>query len=155
MTRSLNNFFRAPLKLKFGKLAKLADGSCVGSSGSTSVLTTCVGAASNGTPQGFVPLTVDYRQKAAAAGRIPTNFLRRELGPSEKEILTARVIDRSLRPLFPKGYSSEVQVVANLLAIDGSNLPDVVALNAASASLAFSNIPWNGPIGNVRLIFTS
>ena len=115
------------------------------------MLTTCVGAASNGTQQGFVPLTVDYRQKAAAAGRIPTNFLRRELGPSEKEILTARVIDRSLRPLFPKGYSSEVQVVANLLAIDGSNLPDVVALNAASASLAFSNIPWNGPIGNVQL----
>ena len=144
---------RAPLKLKFGKLAKLADGSCVGSSGSTSVLTTCVGA-SNGTSQGFVPLTVDYRQKAAAAGRIPTNFLRRELGPSEKEILTARVIDRSLRPLFPKGYSSEVQVVANLLAIDGSNLPDVVALNTASASLAFSNIPWNGPIGAVRVGYT-
>ena len=118
------------------------------------MLTTCVGAASNGTPQGFVPLTVDYRQKAAAAGRIPTNFLRRELGPSEKEILTARVIDRSLRPLFPKGYSSEVQVVANLLAIDGSNLPDVVALNAASASLAFSNIPWNGPIGNVQLFYS-
>ena len=75
----------------------------MGSSGSTSVLTTCVGPANApNANQGFVPLTVDYRQKAAAAGRIPTNFLRRELGPTEKEILTARVIDRSLRPLFPK-----------------------------------------------------
>ena len=80
----------------------MADGSCVGSSGSTSVLVTTVGSDKPGTAQGFVPLTVDYRQKAAAAGRIPTNFLRRELGPSEKEILTARIIDRSVRPLFPK-----------------------------------------------------
>ena len=80
----------------------MADGSCVGKNGSTSVLVTAVGSSSPGTAQGFVPLTVDYRQKAAAAGRIPTNFLRRELGPTEKEILTARIIDRSIRPLFPK-----------------------------------------------------
>ena len=96
-------FFRAPLILSFGKLARFADGSCVGSIGSTSALVTAVCPQnSSSSAQGFVPLTVDYRQKAAAAGRIPTNFLRRELGPSEKEILTARVIDRSLRPLFPK-----------------------------------------------------
>ena len=94
--------YRAPLKLSFGQLARMADGSCVGSSGSTSVLVTTVGSDKPGSSQGFVPLTVDYRQKAAAAGRIPTNFLRRELGPSEKEILTARIIDRSVRPLFPK-----------------------------------------------------
>ena len=94
---------RAPLILSFGKLARFADGSCVGSIGSTSALVTTVCPQnSSSSAQGFVPLTVDYRQKAAAAGRIPTNFLRRELGPSEKEILTARVIDRSLRPLFPK-----------------------------------------------------
>lgn len=100
---------------------------------------------------GFVPLTVDYRQKAAAAGRIPTNFLRRELGPSDKEILTARVIDRSIRPLFPKSFTAETQIVANLLAVDGSQFPDIVALNSASAALAFSPIPWNGPIGAVRV----
>ena len=90
------------MKLSFGQLARMADGSCVGSSGSTSVLVTTVGSDKPGSSQGFVPLTVDYRQKAAAAGRIPTNFLRRELGPTEKEILTARIIDRSVRPLFPK-----------------------------------------------------
>ena len=90
------------MKLSFGQLARFADGSCVGSNGSTSVLVTAVEKPSAGTAQGFVPLTVDYRQKAAAAGRIPTNFLRRELGPTEKEILTARIIDRSIRPLFPK-----------------------------------------------------
>ena len=90
-------------------MARFADGSCVGSSGSTSVLVTAVSPqTSSSTAQGFVPLTVDYRQKAAAAGRIPTNFLRREMGPSEKEILTARVIDRSLRPLFPKVRNDEM-----------------------------------------------
>jgi polyribonucleotide nucleotidyltransferase len=89
--------------LSFGKLARFADGSCVATCGSTSVLVTTVcPIQSSSNAQGFVPLTVDYRQKAAAAGRIPTNFLRRELGPSDREILTARVIDRSLRPLFPK-----------------------------------------------------
>ena len=94
---------RPPLKLSFGQLARFADGSCVGTSGSSSVLVTAVSPqTSSSTAQGFVPLTVDYRQKAAAAGRIPTNHFRRELGPTEKEILTARVIDRSLRPLFPK-----------------------------------------------------
>ena len=102
-------FYRSPLVLSFGKLARFADGSCVGSSGSTSVLVTAVSPqTSSSTAQGFVPLTVDYRQKAAAAGRIPTNFLRREMGPSEKEILTARVIDRSLRPLFPKVRNDEM-----------------------------------------------
>lgn len=144
---------RDPLKLGFGQLARFADGSCVGQSGQTSVLVTAVSRSSDNSSAGstFVPLTVDYRQKAAAAGRIPTNFLRREMGPTEKEILTARVIDRSLRPLFPKGYGSETQLVANLLAVDGTNDPDVVALNAASAALAMSDIPWNGPVGAVRV----
>ena len=98
-----------------------------------------------------MPLTVDYRQKAAAAGRIPTNFLRRELGPTEKEILTSRMIDRSLRPLFPAGFFCETQIICNLLAVDGNNDPDVLCINAASAALAMSDIPWNGPVAAVRV----
>lgn len=101
----------------------------------------------------FLPLVVDYRQKAAAAGRIPTNFLRRELGRSETEILTSRLIDRSVRPLFPPGYCYDTQVMCNILAIDGMNDPDVLAINAASASLAVSDIPWKGPVGAVRVGF--
>lgn len=99
----------------------------------------------------FLPLVVDYRQKSAAAGRIPTNFYRRELGPSEKEILTSRLIDRSLRPLFPDGFNYETQIICNMLAIDGVNNPEVLSINAASAALAVSDIPWNGPVGAVRM----
>ncbi|KAJ8874348.1 hypothetical protein PR048_025194 [Dryococelus australis] len=104
-------------------------------------------------PASFLPLVVDYRQKAAAAGRIPTNFLRRELGPTEREILTSRVIDRSLRPLFPEGYCYETQVICNLLAVDGVNDPVMASINAASAALSLSDIPWNGPVGAVRVGF--
>lgn len=100
---------------------------------------------------GFVPLIVDYRQKSAAAGRIPTNFLRRELGPTEREILTSRLIDRSLRPLFDSNYTYETQVVCDTLAVDGVHDPDVVAINAASAALCLSDIPWGGPVGAVRV----
>lgn len=99
----------------------------------------------------FLPLVVDYRQKAAAAGRIPTNFLRRELGPTEHEILTSRVIDRSIRPLFPVGFHYDTHVMCNMLAIDGINDPDVIAINGASAALSVSDIPWNGPVGAVRV----
>ena len=157
---------RAPLQLDFGKLARFADGSCVASIGATSVLVTAVSKKSsnlqdstnsvqNIPPAAFVPLTVDYRQKAAAAGRIPTNHLRRELGPTENEILTSRVIDRSLRPLFPKGYGAETQIICNLLSTDGSHDPCVVALNGASAALALSDIPWNGPIGAARVAYSN
>ena len=150
----------SPLHLSFGKLARFADGSCVASIGGTSVLVTAVSKKTNTSsdiasqsvvPASFVPLTVDYRQKAAAAGRIPTNHLRRELGSSDQEILTSRVIDRSIRPQFPKGYGSETQVVCNLLSADGVHDPHVVALNGASAALALSDIPWNGPIGAARV----
>lgn len=105
------------------------------------------------TPSNFLPLVVDYRQKSAAAGRIPTNFLRRELGPSEKEILTSRLIDRSLRPLFFDGYNYETQIVCNILAMDSYNNPDIISINAASAALSLSDIPWNGPVGAVRVGF--
>jgi len=129
----------------------MADGCAVATFGDTSVLVTAVSKSKSISGAGFIPLTVDYKQKAAAAGRIPTNFLRRELGPSEKEILTSRLIDRSLRPLFPNGYYCETQVMCNLLAVDGVNDPDVLSINAASAALSVSDIPWNGPIGAVRV----
>lgn len=103
------------------------------------------------TPSSFLPLVVDYRQKAAAAGRIPTNFLRRELGPTDLEVLTSRLIDRSLRPMFPKDYMFETQVMCNLLAVDSVHDADVLSINAASAALSLSDIPWDGPIGAVRV----
>jgi polyribonucleotide nucleotidyltransferase len=132
-------------------LARFANGCSVVRSGDTSVMVTAVAKQKPTPGTSFTPLLVDYRQKSAAAGRIPTNFLRRELGPSEKEILSARLIDRSVRPLFPADYRCETQLVCNMLAIDGVNLPDVQAINAASAALSLSDIPWNGPIGAVRV----
>lgn len=150
---SNSSFFfvcRRNLRISTGKYAKLADGCSVASLGDTSVMVTAV-SKTKPSPGSFVPLIVDYRQKSAAAGRIPTNFLRRELGPTEREILTSRLIDRSLRPLFSPGYNYETQIVCNMLAVDGLNNPDVISINAASAALALSDIPWNGPVGAVRL----
>ena len=136
--------------LTTGKLARMADGCAVAKMGDTSVMVTVVG---KNKPSGtsFMPLVVDYRQKAAAAGRIPTNFLRRELGATEREVLTSRLIDRSVRPLFPDGYSCETQIMCNLLAVDGVNDPDVLSINAASTALSLSDVPWNGPVGAVRI----
>ncbi|XP_025057355.1 polyribonucleotide nucleotidyltransferase 1, mitochondrial isoform X2 [Alligator sinensis] len=146
------NICPSPLNLKFssGKLARFADGCAVVQLGDTSVMVTAVSKTKSSVSQ-FMPLVVDYRQKAAAAGRIPTNYLRRELGTTDKEILTSRVIDRSIRPLFPAGYYYDTQILCNLLAVDGINDPDVLAINGASAALALSDIPWNGPIGAVRV----
>ncbi|CAJ1067069.1 LOW QUALITY PROTEIN: polyribonucleotide nucleotidyltransferase 1%2C mitochondrial [Xyrichtys novacula] len=138
------------LEISTGRLAKFADGSAVVKLGDTSVMVTAV-SKTKPSPSQFMPLVVDYRQKAAAAGRIPTNYLRRELGTTDHEILTSRLIDRSIRPLFPPGYFYDTQVLCNLLAVDGVNDPDVLAINAASAALALSDIPWNGPIGAVRV----
>lgn len=142
---------RNSLVLSSGKFARMADSCAVGEIGNTSVMAVAVSRDRIGPSPGFFPLIVDYRQKAAAAGRIPTNFLRRELGPSEHEILTSRLIDRSLRPLFPDGFTNETQIVCNLLAADGINDPDVIGINAASAALYLSDIPWDGPIGAVRV----
>ncbi|KAL7383122.1 hypothetical protein ABVT39_005089 [Epinephelus coioides] len=138
------------LEISTGRLARFADGSAVVQLGDTSVMVTAV-SKTKPSPSQFMPLVVDYRQKAAAAGRIPTNYLRRELGTTDNEILTSRLIDRSIRPLFPPGYFYDTQVLCNLLAVDGVNDPDVLAINAASAALALSDIPWNGPIGAVRV----
>ncbi|XP_071064949.1 polyribonucleotide nucleotidyltransferase 1, mitochondrial isoform X2 [Dasypus novemcinctus] len=133
------------LEISSGKLARFADGSAVVQLGDTAVMVTAV-SKTKPSPSQFMPLVVDYRQKAAAAGRIPTNYLRREVGTSDKEILTSRVIDRAIRPLFPAGYFYDTQVLCNLLAVDGINEPDVLAINGASAALSLSDIPWNGPV---------
>lgn len=138
------------LEISSGRFARFADGSAVVQLGETSVMVTAV-SRTKPSPSQFMPLVVDYRQKAAAAGRIPTNHLRRELGTTDNEILTSRLIDRSIRPLFPAGYFYDTQILCNLLAVDGVNDPDVLAINAASAALALSDIPWNGPIGAVRV----
>ncbi|XP_059610157.1 polyribonucleotide nucleotidyltransferase 1, mitochondrial [Phlebotomus argentipes] len=138
------------LSLTTGKYARFANGSVLAEMGDTAVMVTAV-AKQKPSSGGFVPLIVDYRQKSAAAGRIPTNFLRREMGPSEKEILSARLIDRSVRPLFSPNFRYETQIVCNLLAVDHVNLPDVCAVNAASAALSVSDIPWNGPVAAVRM----
>ncbi|XP_039535221.1 polyribonucleotide nucleotidyltransferase 1, mitochondrial isoform X2 [Pimephales promelas] len=138
------------LEISTGKLARFADGCAVVKLGETSVMVTAV-SKSKPASASFMPLVVDYRQKAAAAGRIPTNHLRRELGSTDSEILTSRLIDRSIRPLFPAGYFYDTQVLCNILAADGVNDPDVLAINGASAALALSDIPWSGPIGAVRV----
>ncbi|KAJ6640039.1 Polyribonucleotide nucleotidyltransferase 1, mitochondrial [Pseudolycoriella hygida] len=141
---------RRTFNITAGKLARFADGAATVSMGDTAVLVTAVSKQQSNSS--FMPLTVDYRQKSAAAGRIPTNFLRRELGPSEKEILTARLVDRSLRPLFPNEFKCDTHIVCNMLAVDAVHLPDVLAINAASAALSLSDIPWNGPVAAVRLL---
>uniref|UniRef100_A0A8K9UM48 polyribonucleotide nucleotidyltransferase n=1 Tax=Oncorhynchus mykiss TaxID=8022 RepID=A0A8K9UM48_ONCMY len=144
------NLGEKKLEISTGKLARFADGSAVVQLGDTTVMVTAV-SKTKPSPSHFMPLVVDYRQKAAAAGRIPTNHLRRELGTTENEILTSRLIDRAIRPLFPAGYFYDTQVLCNLLAVDGVNDPDVLAINGASAALTLSDIPWNGPIGAVRI----
>lgn len=140
------------MKISSGKFARFSDGCAVATVGDTSVMVTAV-SKTKPSNSNFLPLTVDFRQKSAAAGRIPTNFLRRELGPTEKEILISRLIDRSLRPLFLENYNYETQIISNMLAVDSVNNPDVIAINAASAALSVSDIPWNGPVGAVRVGF--
>ncbi|MDD2677446.1 MAG: polyribonucleotide nucleotidyltransferase, partial [Methylacidiphilaceae bacterium] len=141
----------APIILQTGALANLADGAAVVSCGETVVLATVVSTKSVKPEQDFLPLQVEYRERAAAAGRIPGGYFRREGRPTEKEILTARMIDRPLRPLFPKGYFYETQVIIALLSADAQNDPDILAINAASLSLMVSDIPFAGPVGAVRL----
>ena len=134
-----------------GKLAKQALGSCTVQSGGTVVLVTAVSSREPRENIGFFPLTVEYQEKTYAAGKIPGGFFKREGRPSEKEILTARLIDRPIRPLFPKGFYNDVQVMAIVLSSDGENDSDMLALLGASCALSISNIPFNGPIGAVRV----
>jgi polyribonucleotide nucleotidyltransferase len=140
-----------PLGILTGKVAKQASGSVVVQYGETIVLVTVV-SANDERSSDFLPLTVEYQEKIYAAGRIPGNYFRREIGrPSEKETLTARLIDRPIRPLFPKGYRYETQVVATVLSMDQENDPDTLAMIGASAALEISDIPFAGPIAGVRV----
>src|SRR5215467_9013272 len=133
------------------KLAKQADGAVTVQLGETIVIVAAVAAAKAKVGQDFFPLTVDYREKAAAAGKFPGGYFKREGRPTEKEILTSRIIDRPIRPLFPKGWYNEVQVQSIVMSADGENDPDMLALLGASAALMVSDIPWAGPLGAVRV----
>ena len=124
-----------PLQISIGKLAKQADGAAVVRYGDTVVLATAVFAKEPKENADFFPLTVDYREATYAAGRIPGGWFKREGRPTEKEILTSRLIDRPFRPLFPKGFNHETQIIAFVLSADGQNDPDVLAMNAASVAL--------------------
>src|SRR6266446_5984646 len=135
------------LTIETGKLAKLADGAVTVRSGETIILVAAVSATTLKEGQDFFPLTVDYREKAAAAGKFPGGYFKREGRPTEKEILTSRLIDRPIRPLFPKGWYNEVQVQCIVLSADGENDPDMLAVLGASAALMVSDIPWAGPLG--------
>ncbi|HET7251793.1 MAG TPA: polyribonucleotide nucleotidyltransferase [Gemmatimonadales bacterium] len=138
------------LRLESGRLAKQAAGSCLVQYGETVVLA-AVTISDNVSPLPFFPLTVEYREKSYAAGKIPGGFLKREGRPSDEEILSARVCDRSIRPLFPEGFKNEVQVFIYVLSADQENDADVLGVTAASAALAMSKAPWNGPIAAVRV----
>jgi polyribonucleotide nucleotidyltransferase len=139
------------IHIETGKLAKLADGSVTVQLGETIVLVAAVAAAKSKPGQDFFPLTVDYREKAAAAGKFPGGYFKREGRPTEKEILTSRLTDRPIRPLFPKGWFNEVQVQGIVLSADGQNDPDILNIIGASAALMVSDIPWDGPLGAVRI----
>ncbi|MGO4214067.1 polyribonucleotide nucleotidyltransferase, partial [Terriglobus sp. YAF25] len=132
-----------------GRIAKQASGAALTTSGDTVVLGTAVASPEPKEGIDFFPLTVEYREFTYAGGRIPGGFIKREGRPSEKEILTARQIDRPIRPLFPEGFRNETQVVGFVYSADKENDPDVVAINAASCALALSDIPFSGPVGAV------
>ena len=137
--------------IETGKLANQADGAVTVRLGETIVIVAAVAATKAKEGQDFFPLTVDYREKAAAAGKFPGGYFKREGRPTEKEILTCRLTDRPIRPLFPKGWYNEVQIQTVVLSADGENDPDVLSIVGASAALMVSDIPWDGPLGAVRV----
>src|SRR5213596_656693 len=139
------------LSLETGKLAKQAHGSVIVRYGDSVVLVTACHAASERVGIDFLPLTVDYREYTYASGRIPGGFFKREGKPAEKEVLTSRVIDRPIRPLFPSGWRFETQVIALVLSADTENDTDVLAITGASAALALSEIPFEKTIAGVRV----
>jgi len=139
------------LILETGRMARQADGAVLVSSGDSVVLVTAVGQRQLKPGQDFFPLTVNYQEKSYAAGKIPGGFFKREGRPTEKETLTSRLIDRPIRPLFPKGFMNEVQVIATVLSVDQDQDPDILAMIGASAALTISGIPFDGPIGAARV----
>ncbi|MDP9960863.1 polyribonucleotide nucleotidyltransferase [Chryseobacterium lathyri] len=140
------------ITIETGKLAKQADGSVVVKMGGTMLLATVVASKEAKDGVDFLPLTVDYREKFYAGGKIPGNFFRREARPSDQEILTMRLVDRVLRPLFPEDFHAEVQVMISLISYDGQSIPDDLAGLAASAAIAITDIPFNGPMSEVRVV---
>ncbi len=142
-----------PLILETGKVARQADGAVMATYGETKVLATVVSAKAPRAGQDFFPLTVNYQEKAFAAGKIPGGYFKREGRPSEHETLTSRLIDRPIRPLFADGYKNDTQVVITVLSHDMENAPDILALVAASAALTLSGVPFMGPIGGARVGF--
>ena len=150
MHRIETEFAGRPLTIETGKMAKQAAGSCLVRFGDTMVLA-AVTVSRNVSTLPFFPLTVEYREKTYAAGKIPGGFLKREGRPSDKEILAARCIDRSIRPLFPEGFKNEIQVFVTVISADQENDADVLGVLAASTALSISPIPWNGPIAAVRV----
>ncbi len=152
------NYFRKELDwggrklvLETGKIARQADGAVMISYGETIVLCTAVGVKTAKPGQDFFPLTVNYQEKAFAAGKIPGGFFKREGRPSEAEVLKSRLIDRPIRPLFPEGFRNEVQIVATVLSYDNENDPDIASMVGCSAALTLSGIPFFGPIGAARV----
>lgn len=139
------------ISIETGRLAKQADGAVVVRMGDTMLLATVVAKQEAAENVDFMPLTVEYREKYASAGRFPGGFFKREARPSDYEILIARLVDRALRPLFPDNFHAETQVIVTLISLDAEVLPDALAGLAASAALAVSNIPFNGPISEVRV----
>src|SRR5262245_4008923 len=157
MAESLNRPLRVSrnvagrtLTLETGRLAKQADGAIFATYGETSVLATVQSAA--GRPDiDFFPLTVEYREKTYAAGKVPGGFFKREMRPRDHEVLVARSIDRPVRPMFPEGYADEVQIIVTVMSYDRSNEPDVLAGIASMAALSVSSLPYRGPGATVRV----
>ncbi len=145
------DFAGKKLVLESGKVARQADGAVMASIGDTTVLCAVVGAKTMKPGQDFFPLSVHYQEKTYAAGKIPGGFFKREAKPSEKEVLTSRLIDRPIRPLFPKGFLNEVQVIATVVSHDMENDPDIVAMIGCSAALTISGLPFFGPIAGARV----
>ncbi|MBQ7728200.1 MAG: polyribonucleotide nucleotidyltransferase, partial [Clostridia bacterium] len=145
------NFAGRPLTIETGKMAGLANGSVLVRYGDTAVL--CCATASARPRDGidFLPLSVDYDERMYAAGKIPGGYLKREGKPSEKAILTARVIDRPIRPLFPKDLRNDIALTLTVMSVDLNCSPEIAAMIGASTALAISDIPWNGPIGGVYM----
>src|SRR3989338_988869 len=153
MKKFETEYGRNNLIFETGRMAKQAGGAITIQYGGTVVLVTATMSKepSKNADISFVPLTVEYQEKTYAAGKIPGGFFKREGRPSEKEVLTARLIDRPIRPLFPEGICHEIQIMALVLSHDGENDPDILAINAASCALGISDIPFNYTIGAVRV----
>src|SRR5205085_6438527 len=139
------------IAFEYGKLGKQANGAVTARSGDTIVFAAATMSTAPRTGIDFFPLTCDYEERMYSVGKIPGGFYKREGRPSERGILTSRLIDRPLRPLFPEGMRNDVQVVAMPVSVDLNDAPDILAINAASAALTVSDIPWEGPVGAVRV----